>query len=225
MTPQKSLVLLSAGLDSSVNLLMAMRESTVMKVLTFDYGQKAAVKEVEQSRRQCARLGVSHEVVPLPWLRAWSASALTNSELSIPMGGSVDILNAKVSQQSARAVWVSNRNGVFLNIAAACAEGLGVDWIVPGFNREEAETFPDNSEDFLNATNRALSYSTRGPVQVKCWTLQMQKTQILKSGLELGLRREELWTCYQAGPEPCGACESCQRFLRAEKALGWKGAP
>ena len=40
-----------------------------------------------------------------------------------------------------------NRNGGFLNVAASFAEKLGAGSVVVGFNREEAETFPDNTRD------------------------------------------------------------------------------
>ena len=45
----KSLVLLSSGLDSAVNLYQANKDAEVIGALTVDYGQKVAVKDLEYS--------------------------------------------------------------------------------------------------------------------------------------------------------------------------------
>ena len=50
--------------------------------------------------------------------------------------------------ESAKNVWVPNRNGAFINIAASFCDAYEADYIVIGFNAEEAVTFPDNSTDF-----------------------------------------------------------------------------
>ncbi len=49
-----SIVLLSGGLDSAVNLFAASQETAVSLALTFNYGQKAAEKEIECARLLCA---------------------------------------------------------------------------------------------------------------------------------------------------------------------------
>ena len=51
-------------------------------------------------------------------------------------------------------------NGIFLNIAAGFAEALSAQAVLPGFNKEEAATFPDNSVDFLESLNHSFSFST-----------------------------------------------------------------
>ena len=82
-------------------------------------------------------------------------------------------------QETAKAVWVPNRNGVLLNVAAAYAERFRAKRIVVGFNREEATTFPDNSRAFLDQTTRAFAYSTRNGVEAYCYTTAMDKTEIV----------------------------------------------
>ena len=64
----KALVLLSSGLDSTVNLYAAHQNHDVVLALTFDYGQRAAQKEKEQSKKICDELGVPHKVLELPFL-------------------------------------------------------------------------------------------------------------------------------------------------------------
>lgn len=223
---EKAVVLLSAGLDSSVNFYAALREYEIVLALTFNYGQKAALQEIEKSKILTKSKGIEHQVVDLPWLKKLGASGLTNSEAIIPMGRQVSIDNMKTSEGSAKAVWIPNRNGVFLNIAAGFAESLKAKYIIPGFNAEEAMTFPDNSFDFIRATRKAFSYSTANQVEVKCYTIRMTKVDIAKLGMDLQLPFKDIWPCYQNLEKWCGQCESCQRAKRAFKlshvdALGY----
>ena len=107
-------------------------------------------------------------------------------------------------------------NGLFLNIAACIAEQLEADFIIPGFNKEEAETFPDNSQAFIEAMNASLHFSTLNRVKVFCFTTELLKKDIMKKAIELDIDPQHLWPCYHAGETPCGECESCQRFKRAQ---------
>lgn len=219
----KSIVLLSSGLDSTVNLHEAQRAGSVLLALTFNYGQKAAKKEIEASRKLTERLGIRHLTLELPFLGLWGSSSLTHANQKIPGSGQVQIDSLKASQETAKSVWVPNRNGVFLNIAAGFAESLGADVVVPGFNLEEAQTFPDNSKAYMKALDQSFSFSTANKVLVKCWTVDLDKTQIAKRAVELDIPFDLMWPCYLAEEKWCGECESCQRSKRAMQAVGAKG--
>jgi 7-cyano-7-deazaguanine synthase len=125
--------------------------------------------------------------------------------------------------ESMKAVWVANRNGVFLNVAAAFAESMGESRVFVGFNLEEAATFPDNSEGYLNALNSALAFSTRNEVKVASYTTHWNKARILEEALQIGLPLDLVWSCYESGPERCWKCESCKRSERALLAAGIPG--
>lgn len=211
----KAVVLLSSGLDSTVNLYVTMTHYEVVRVLTFDYGQRAALKEISQSQKICSLLQLPHQVIELPWFKEITHTALVNRSESIPQGDSVKIDNLAQSQKTAKHVWVPNRNGVFLNIAASVAEGLGADYVVPGFNKEEAATFPDNSIEYMAALDRSFSFSTANKVKIFCSTANKNKTEIVKIGRELNVPFNLMWPCYFSGEKICRQCESCQRFLRA----------
>lgn len=211
---KRSVVLLSAGLDSTVNLYQAREESDVVLALTFNYGQRAAKREIEHAAALAEKIGTKHHVIDLPWFRDFTKTSLVDSSMEIPTDAvSIDDLNA--STHSAKAVWVPNRNGIFLNIGAAFAEGLQAEWLVPGFNLEEAQTFPDNSEAYLQAATRAFQFSTSNKVQVRCFTTDLTKPQIVALGKTLNVPFEMIWTCYFGGEKQCGQCESCRRFNRA----------
>lgn len=220
----KQVVLLSAGLDSVVNLYLAREKGEVEGALTFNYGQRAAAREVENSRKICTHLGIRHKTVDIDWLKEWVHCALTSEEVPLPLhaqdewwSGWVDLV------ESAEKVWVPNRNGIFIAIGAALAEAWGVKFLVVGFNAEEAETFPDNSVEFLEAVNAALEFSTRNQVQVRCYTLKWNKKRIFAEGMRRHIPWQYLWSCYDGGELMCGVCESCARLVKAAResdALG-----
>lgn len=212
---KKAVVLLSSGLDSSVNLFEAQQKEEVVLALTFDYGQKAARKEVEHSRKLAEYLKVPHKVVSLPWFKDFNKSSLLVDSEDVPTGAQVDIQSHEQSLQTAKSVWVPNRNGIFLNIGAAFAEALGAKFVIPGFNAEEATTFPDNSEAFMKELTRSLSFSTANQVEVHCYTVNLQKTEIVKRGALLKMPWHLLWPCYFSKEKWCGECESCLRSKRA----------
>ena len=47
---EKSVVLLSSGLDSTVNFWLEAQKGRAVLALTFDYGQRAAPREIERAR-------------------------------------------------------------------------------------------------------------------------------------------------------------------------------
>lgn len=216
----KAVVLLSAGLDSSVNLFEAVRAHDVVMALTFNYGQRAAPSEIRSAGRLSDFVKVPHRVIELPFFRDFNRSSLIVKGEKVPTGAAVKIDDMKISLETAKSVWVPNRNGIFLNIAAGFAEALGAEFVIPGFNAEEAQTFPDNTEDYMQALTGSFSFSTANKVKVKCFTSSLYKNQIVKRGQELGLPFEMIWPCYFAGDKWCGQCESCQRSKSAMKKAG-----
>lgn len=211
----KSVVCLSAGLDSTVNLYAARKLTKVVSAVTFNYGQKAAAKEIACAHELCKKLDIPHKVIELPWFKDLGESSLTSDKQAVPTGKDVGIDNHKKSVETAKAVWVPNRNGIFLNIAAGIAESLKADLIVPGFNLEEASTFPDNSEGFMRSLDASLAFSTANKVRVHCYTVSLSKPEIVRAGMSLEVPFDKIWPCYFARDKWCGECESCQRAKRA----------
>lgn len=213
----KSLILLSGGLDSSANLAFAHYFDTPVLALTIDYGQRAAKKEIEASAKLSAYYGVPHQVLELKWLGALGGSALTSHAIDVPKMETAKLDDLKTAQSTAKQVWVPNRNGLFINAAAAIAESQKIQQVVVGFNKEEAATFPDNSSQFLGVATLALRYSTSNGVKVACYTDMMMKTEIVQAvkNLEKPFPFDLVWSCYHGGETMCGECESCKRFIRA----------
>ncbi len=208
---KSALVLLSSGLDSLTALAQAVKDCDVQLAITFNYGQRAARAEIKNAKKAAAFYGIKHQTIKLNLLRNVTDTALVNKKKKIPLLHSAKEGN----QQSALQVWVPNRNGLFLNIAAAIAESQKIELLITGFNREEAATFPDNSLAFCKAANKFFSFSTLNKVKVKNYFYNKNKKQILAQALKNKVPLQYLWSCYYGGRKFCGQCESCQRLKQA----------
>lgn len=194
--------------------------------LTFDYGQRAAPREIQAARSICEKYDVKHQVIELPWYALVNPNPLLDRSLPLPELRMDELDDESVTQQSAKAVWIPNRNGVFLNVAATLAESLLANWIIVGFNAEEAETFPDNSLEFVEAANAFFKFSTNGKVSLVSPMGTKTKKEIVSWCVENGADLSLLWSCYRGDDKMCGVCESCLRLKRAlaqAEAHDWAG--
>ena len=203
----KSIALVSGGLDSIVSLACAVKERRVESVMFFDYGQRARASERVSSMNAANYYGLPFQDVDVRWLESLAPAGMRASGSG---EGPLDSLDD---------VWIPNRNGVFLNIAAAYAERYHCDSIVTGFNREEAEEFPDNSAEYVERVNRALAMSTRSGVRVESFTIDLDKSAIIRMGIEIKAPLSIIWSCDRSGERMCGTCPSCKRLRAALASL------
>lgn len=219
MSEGSNLVLLSAGLDSVVNFLIAMERGGVETAVTVDYGQRAARREMERSRALCKAYGVRHLALDATWLAGLSRDALTTPQAALPRVKPGQLADASLMRETMRAVWVPNRNGLLANMGACAAEATGLQWVVMGLNAEEGESFPDNSSAFVREINRALGYSTLSRVRVRSFTITWDKMAIFREAMARELDFHYLWSCYNGEELMCGSCESCARLLASARRL------
>ena len=131
---KSSLVLLSGGLDSSANLAIACEQGLAKLALTIDYGQRAFENEKNAAVRLAQHYGVDHQMIEAKWVSSLGKSALTHSTERIPALSLHELDVESITKQSAEAVWVPNRNGLMIQIAAGIAESLELDQVLVGFN-------------------------------------------------------------------------------------------
>lgn len=210
-----AIALLSGGLDSTVALAKASKQYKIVLAINFDYCQRSARREGESARKIAKLYKIPYKNIKLPWLAKVTNTALVNKTKKLPLLATEKLDNKKATTQSAKLVWVPNRNGVFINIAGSYAESMGAKVIITGFNKEEAQTFPDNSVAYMSAANKSLTFSTLAGVKVESPTANLTKVGIVKLGLKLGVPFGFMWSCYEGGKKQCGKCESCKRSLRA----------
>lgn len=201
----KGIILLSGGLDSLVSLGLGIEKYGIKLALTFDYGQKSAKDEIEASRKICEFYGIEHKVIKLDWLQDITHTALVSD----------DELPLTMDENSAKSVWVPNRNGLFLNIAGSFADGEDYDYIMIGANKEEAGTFSDNTQEFIDRVNAEFEFSTQKKPKVVAPLINFDKNDIVKLAFENNIPLELVKSCYAGGEKHCGKCESCKRLRNA----------
>jgi 7-cyano-7-deazaguanine synthase len=205
---ERSVVLFSGGVDSTIALHWAKAHGEVLVALTIDYAQRHWV-EVRQAARIARKAGVPHEIETLG-ARGLGARALLARQ-------SGEIATAKDAV-------VPCRNMLFLGLAAVWAETLGADSIVVGFSLDDAATFHDCRPPFIRSAADTISHSLGHRIRIRAPLVSQQKHQSLELAKSMpgcwdGLALS--WTCYspvQLGNKghvkPCGVCPSC--VLRAE---------
>lgn len=205
----KSVILMSGGLDSLVTLGYSKKHTAynVELALTFDYGQKSLKNEIEASKKICEFYSIEHRIIKLDWLKEITNTALVSDE-EIPT-------EEFSTQDSCNAVWVPNRNALFLNIAACFCDSMGFDFILYGANKEEAGTFSDNTEEFRTQISKLFESSTHQHPQVVAPLINYYKDDIVKIAVEDSMPLEYVRSCYNSGDKHCGECESCYYLKKA----------
>jgi 7-cyano-7-deazaguanine synthase len=214
----RAIALVSGGLDSVVSLARAVDEMDVRLVLFVNYGQRAVERERHAVMGVVDYYGLPFREVELPWLGELSPQRmrLAGPSTGAERGAALDTLES---------VWIPNRNGVFLNVAAAFAESYNCRFVVTGFNREEAEEFPDNGAEYVEKINRGFELSTRNGVRIMSFTQDLAKSDILELGVQRRAPLSIIWSCYEAGRQMCGSCMSCRRLKAALNTLDVESRP
>ena len=208
----KSIILLSGGLDSLVSLGVSKEEYNIDLALTFDYGQNPVKYEIEASRKISEHYGIEHRVIELPFLKEITKNAFVG-------GGTNNLPTEDLgTKESAEAVWIPNRNGLFLNIAASFADAQNYTHIIFGANKTEGKTFSDNTKEFVSGINEEFKYSTLKGVQVVAPLIDYDKIEIVKTAIENNIPLELVYSCYSDGEKNCGVCESCRHLKSALEA-------
>ena len=190
---KSGVILLSGGLDSLVSICASLEICKIELALTFDYSQRAAKEEIQAASNIARHYNIEHRVIKLPFLSEITDNALTKN------GANLDF--EKMDKDSAKAVWVPNRNGLFLNIAACFADSKGYDYIIIGANKEEAGTFPDNDVDFLDSADSFFEFSTLMHPKILAPLKNLYKHEIINLALEKGSPLEYLKSCYNSSGE------------------------
>lgn len=208
-----ALVLLSAGMDSAVCASVAAQEHA-LAFLHFQYGQKAAKKELECFYRLVDHFKPQkYLVVELPFFKIIGGSSLTAEEIEIPETSNT---------QEIPSTYVPFRNGVFLSLAVAWAEVIGAKKIFIGVNEVDFSGYPDCRNEFIKAFNQAVNLGTKPETNLTIETplIKLSKKEIVELGIKLNTPFHLTWSCYRQTEKACGRCESCQIRLKAFKEAG-----
>lgn len=207
---EKAVVLLSGGLDSTVALAKAMEDYQVLMAVTVAYGQRAVKKELHATAHMAAFYQITHRIIHLPWMEE-----LLPVAMKATLDNQLPEDTPKEDPMAVKTVWVPNRNGVLLNIAASLAEAHQATVVTFGANVDEAADFPDNTQAYRDKITECFQYSTLNQVHVETPVGDLTKAQIVEEGIRLKAPMHLIWSCYESGDIHCGRCASCVRLKTA----------
>ncbi|MFI5323255.1 MAG: 7-cyano-7-deazaguanine synthase QueC [Thermodesulfobacteriota bacterium] len=208
---KKVVIILSGGIDSATLLYSTLKKGLDVDCITFIYGQKH-LKEIDSARDISSALGVAHKVVDLsPLGELLSGSALTDASFEIP-----EVPETAEHFDTLKMTIVPNRNAIFLAIAVGYAASRGADSVFFGAHYSDRGVYPDCREEFVESFQTSERLATDNPfLNIRAPFVDMDKSQIVRLGAELGVPFKETWSCYKGGRVHCGVCSSCRERKRA----------
>jgi 7-cyano-7-deazaguanine synthase len=213
-----SVVVCSGGMDSTVLAYKVKQEDPEdLTLVSFDYGQRHR-RELSSAEAVADRLEAEWVLIDLvDYGAVLESSALTNREVPVPHGHYAD--------ESMRATVVPNRNAVMLSMAFGLAVDRGAKAVYTGVHAGDHPVYPDCRPEFVVALNRALRLATEGyrhpDLQLLAPFVGVDKTEVARLGVELGVPFNLTWSCYEGGPVHCGRCGTC---VERREALTLAGA-
>jgi 7-cyano-7-deazaguanine synthase len=217
----KAFVLVSGGLDSATVLAMVVKKfgSKNVFAVCVNYGQKA---EKEWS---CCKKLVDFYKVEL--LNCDLSEAFKKSTSTVIKSSGLNLIKGDFSEEKSKShgsPWISSyvpfRNGLMLSFTASLAGSMFPNTdieIFYGAHKDDGKTgsyYADCTEEFIEAINFAINKGTYGRIFVRVPLKDMVKSEVVKTGLQLGVPFEYTWSCYDGKEKQCGECASC--VLRKE---------
>lgn len=197
----KAVILLSGGLDSATVYAIAKSQGYDCYTLGFDYGQRHKIEQ-ENARR----LSPNHRTIKID---NFGGSALVDTEIDVPK-------NSDLESKEIPVTYVPARNTIFLSYALAYAEVLGAVDIFIGVNQLDYSGYPDCRPDYIHAFEKLANLATKAGIEGKEFKvhtplIELNKAQIIKKGIELGVDYSKTLSCYDPqGDKSCGECDSCK---------------
>ncbi len=210
-----AIVVLSGGLDSCVTTAIANEEYTTA-LLHVRYSQRTQAREY----RSFYDITIFYKVpkarvlvTALDCLKKIGGSSLTDSSFSTD--------DSKIND-NIPITYVPFRNTHLLSIAVSWAEVIKAEKIFIGAVEQDSPDYPDCRAEYYDAFNRLVEVGTKPTTHIKVVTplLNMNKSEIVKKGIELNAPLHLTWSCYDNNDRACGRCQSCMLRLKAFKDAG-----
>ena len=206
-TTPRAIALLSGGLDSCVATAEAVASHGIqVAALHVSYGQRTARRERAAFDAIADHFGIVERLATdIGYLAKMGGSSLTDEQLPIPEDDSPGTDATQVPT-----TYVPFRNANLLSIAVSWAEVLGATEIYCGAHAP-GSAYPDTQPPFFAAFQTLIDVATPEMVDIRLQTplLHLDKTGIVRRGVDLGAPFGLTWSCYADESTPCGHCHSC----------------
>jgi 7-cyano-7-deazaguanine synthase len=207
--------LVSGGMDSCVTAAIASVENDELAFLHVSYGQRTEARERQAFADLADHFQAGRRlVVSIEHLKAIGGSSLTDQTMPVT--------EANLKSPGIPTSYVPFRNSHLLSIATSWAEVIGAQRIYIGAVAQDSSGYPDCRPEFYQAFQQAIDAGTKPETQIEIVTpvIHLQKSEIIRRGVELNAPLQLTWSCYQAEDGACGRCDSCALRRRAFSEAG-----
>jgi len=153
--PEKAVVLLSGGLDSTTALAIAKSKGFECYALSFDYGQKQK-SELNSAKKIAKQFDATEHRIMNISLSDFGGSALTDKNIAVPDFKQSDEIPI---------TYVPARNTIFLSYALAWAEVLESQSIFIGVNSTDYSGYPDCRQEYITAFEIMANLATKQGIE------------------------------------------------------------
>lgn len=205
--------LISGGIDSSVTAYIAKNKGFKINSLSFDYGQ-IHKKELSCAKEISRSLNAENHIVFNLNLKQICISSLLDEKIKTPLDNILGDIGKDIP-----ITYVPGRNTIFLSIGLSYAESLNADAIFIGATSQDYSGYPDCRPEYIHAFQKMADIATkRGlegrPIKIESPLLFLNKSEIIRKGVELDVPFDKTWSCYIGERKACGRCDSCLLRLK-----------
>ena len=204
---KKITLIYSGGSDSYTLLQHALNQNFSVDCITFSYGQKH-IKEINFAKQNCNENGLKHTLIDIgDPASIFGSTSLVDVDNKIPHGS--------YKEESMKSTIVPNRNMIFISYAIAYSIAHDINEVWYGAHAGDHFIYPDCRPEFLASMDTAAGLCDPSSVSIKAPFINLNKGEIFKIGLGLGIDYSKTWTCYEGQEKACGKCGSCVERLEA----------
>lgn len=207
---KKAVCLLSGGMDSSTLAYYARSLGYEIYALHFMYGQRTEKKELACAKAVAESLDTAEFLkIALTHFSLIGKSSLTDKSMKVE--------DFEEGDPSLPNTYVPFRNANLLSIATSFAEARGAGAIFIGVQSSDYAGYPDCRPEFIEAFQKVIDIGTSDGTAIRLMSpfVKMNKTAIIRTGIDLGVPYELTWSCYKNNEKACGRCSSCHFRLEA----------
>ncbi|WP_396210411.1 7-cyano-7-deazaguanine synthase [Flavobacterium sp.] len=192
----KTLIMLSGGLDSTTALAKAIKEGYTVKAIFFNFGQENSKRELAAARRVSMHYDIDLEVVNM--------EGISENFLGLSQGINIGIgftsLTGEKSQNCPHALF---------GLASTFAILKGFDKVINGINSVDYESAP-TIKDYVKSYSELINKFEKGNFTFETPFLEISKSEVVKLGQTLEIPFKITRSCMRNQENHCGECSACR---------------
>jgi len=201
----ETLILTSAGIESTVAVAMALKNGERPYLLHFSLGRKSDINELHYVNYQSTKLRLPSKLIDLTAMQNLFSGVMERewlfSEGDVACPSEVSFLPG------------------LIELSILFAKQAGLEKISVGLTKEQLPKERLKSIELLQESND-LFHSKFIKVKIELPFAHQEKSEVIKLGESLKVDFQQSWSCLEGNESHCGVCQSCVSRKTAFKKAG-----